>query len=98
MHGGCPLLLCSFRVVQSLLGNAADVVEKLANFHLELIAALLNSIQDVSLNSRAVHFNQVFKKSMALFPDHVSGADQTQHKVSKPSQWRCRLGNLDENP
>ena len=71
-------------------------MEKPADFYLQLTTALLNSSQDINLNSRAIHLNQIFEESLALFLDHRSCTYQAQHKVGEPSQWRCWLCNLDE--
>ena len=50
------------RPVKCLFCNAADFVQQLANFDLQAIPAFLNAIDNIVLNTRAVHFQEMLQK------------------------------------
>lgn len=83
-------------VVEGLFGDAAHFVQEFADFDFEMRAAFLDAIDDIGLDARAIHFQQVHEKLAGFALDYREGAHGAEENVREVAQGRRRLGNVKQ--
>ena len=81
---------------QGAFGNPADFEKDFPNLSLQLIAALLNPRDDIGLDARTVHFQQIIQKHPGVTLDRGKCSKPAKKYIRKISQRRCGLRNVNQ--
>ncbi|MGC2637768.1 MAG: hypothetical protein WA294_11360 [Acidobacteriaceae bacterium] len=88
LYGGSAFLFGLPCPTERLVRYAADFVQQLANFDLQPPPALLNAIEDIILNARTIHLQQMVQKFPGLPCDQPAATDKRQEQIGKPAPER----------
>ncbi len=86
LYGGKSFFFDFARPVKRLFCNPADFMQQLADFSLQVRAAILNAIENIVLYARTVHFQQMPQKFSSIVRDKFASSHKRQKNVSEPAQ------------